>query len=306
MIKIVNVSKKFEEKTALEEVSLNIEKGCLYGLVGSNGAGKSTLLRLVSGVYQCDTGSVTLGGAPIYENPAAKKRLFFVPDELYFLPQSNLRRMALFYASCYPQFNWDRFYFLAKTFDLNSKAGINSFSKGMKRQAAAILALCCETEYLLFDETFDGLDPIMRNLVRKLLYSDICERNLTVILSSHSLRELEDTCDHIALLHKGGLLLNSDVTDLKTSLFKIQVAFEFPYDQSLFKEFDVCSFIKSGSVARLIVQGDREELSNKIKVMSPVLYEAVPLTLEEVFLYQMEQKGYSFPDILPEKEGAVQ
>lgn len=297
MIQVNALTKKFGDFTALKALDCTIPSGCVYGLVGSNGAGKSTLLRLICGVYRPDGGNVTLDGKNVYENPELKSRMVFVPDELYFLPQSSMKRMAQAYAAFYPTFDYARFEELAASFKLNVKANLNTFSKGMRRQAATILALSCRTDYIFLDETFDGLDPIMRNLVKKNLYADVAERGATAVLTSHSLRELEDTCDQLALLHKGGIVFESDVQNLKTTLFKVQIAFAHDYDHTFFRGFDVLNFSKQGSVSNLIVRGDREQVIETLRRKSPILMEVLPLTLEEVFLYEMESLGYTFDDI---------
>lgn len=297
MIQVNGLTKKFDSFTALSALNCTIPSGCIYGMVGSNGAGKSTLLRLICGVYKPDQGNVTLDGKTIYENPELKSRLVFVPDELYFLPQSSMQRMAQMYASIYPNFDFSRFGELTKSFKLNPNANLNTFSKGMRRQAATILALSCCTDYLFLDETFDGLDPIMRNIVKKILYADVAERGATAVITSHSLRELEDTCDQLALLHKGGIVFESDVQNLKTTLFKVQIAFAHDYDHTFFRGFDVLNFSKHGSVSNLIVRGDRDKVVEALRMKSPILMEVLPLSLEEVFLYEMESLGYTFDEI---------
>ncbi len=301
MITAKELTKIFDSFTALNSLSCKIPEGCIYGLVGSNGAGKSTLLRLISGVYKPDGGSVEIDGRPVYDNPEVKNKLIYIPDDLYFLPRSNLKRMAKLYSSVYSSFSFDRFNELVSLFRLDPDANLNTFSKGMRRQAATILALSTKAEYILFDETFDGLDPVIRNLLKNLLYNDVMERKATAVITSHSLRELEDTCDQLALLHKGGIIFESDIGNLKTSLFKIQVAFKDPYDRSKFDGVDMLSFNKHGSVSTLIVRGDREETSAKIKQMDPILYEILPLTLEEVFVYEMDALGYAFSDVLKQE-----
>lgn len=297
MITVNQVTKKFDSYLALDGVTCTIGDSCIYGLVGSNGAGKSTLLRLMTGVYKADSGSVTIDGKEIYDNPEVKSKFVYIPDELFFLPQANMLRMAKFYQSVYPDFSMERFYALTDQFGLKPKANINTFSKGMKRQAATILGLACRTQYLLFDETFDGLDPVMRNFVKSVIYEDICDRGATAVITSHSLRELEDTCDQLALLHKGGIILQSDVGDLKTNLFKVQAVFDHAYDKSLFNGFDILHYTQHGSVCSLILRGNKEQTLQKINGLSPVLAEPLPLTLEEVFLYEMEALGYSFDAI---------
>ena len=283
---------------ALRGLSCQIPEACVYGLVGSNGAGKSTFLRLISGIYRADSGAVTFDGKPVYENPEVKNQIMYVPDELYFLPQANMKRMADLYHSIYSNFNYERFHDLTKTFGLNPTANINTFSKGMKRQAATILALSTMPKYLFFDETFDGLDPVMRNLVKQVIYNDVLERKTTTIITSHSLRELEDACDQLALLHQGGIVFESDIQNLKTSLFKIQVAFGESYDKSKFSEIEMLSYTQVGSVATFIARGDRDMVTEKIRALSPVLLDVLPLNLEEVFIYEMEALGYAFKDVL--------
>ncbi len=285
---------------ALNELSCNIPGGCIYGLVGSNGAGKSTFLRLLSGVYKADSGELSIDGLPVWENPPAKDKLFYVPDELYFLPQSTMRKMAHYYKAIYPKFNWERYENLTDTFGLDETSNLNTFSKGMKRQAATILALSTMPDYLFFDETFDGLDPVMRNLVKKVIYNDVLERGTTTIITSHSLRELEDTCDQLALLHKGGIVFESDIQNLKTSLFKVQTAFSTPFDRSKFESvgIDILSYSQMGSVCTFIVRGDRTTVESKVRCMNPLLLDMLPLNLEEVFIYEMEALGYAFKDVL--------
>jgi ABC-2 type transport system ATP-binding protein len=298
MIKADNVTMKFGDHTALNGLCCAIPDGCIYGLVGSNGAGKSTFLRLISGVYRPYSGEITADGERIYENPEIKNKIMYVPDELYFLPQSNMQQMAHFYSAIYESFSFCRFEELVKLFGLNKKANINTFSKGMKRQAATILALSTMPQYLFFDETFDGLDPVMRNLVKQVIYNDVLERKTTTIITSHSLRELEDTCDQLALLHKGGIVFESDIQNLKTSLFKVQIAFGEEYGRERFEGIEILNYHQLGSVANIIVRGSREEITARLKAMSPLIIDVLPLNLEEVFIYEMEALGYAFKDIL--------
>ena len=209
-----------------------------------------------------------------------------------------MTRMAELYNAMYDGFSYERFYNLTKTFGLDPKANINTFSKGMKRQAATILALSSMPEFLFFDETFDGLDPIMRNVVKRLICEDILDRSATAIITSHSLRELEDTCDQLSLLHKGGLVFESDIQNLKTSLFKVQIAFDHEYDESKFTGMDILKFTKRGSVSNIIVRGDRDLTVAALSSMKPTLLDVLPLSLEEVFTYEMEALGYKFSDML--------
>ena len=298
MISAKNVTMKFDDFTALNHLPCEIPDSCIYGLVGSNGAGKSTFLRLISGVYKPYEGDITVDGAPIWENPEIKSQIMYVPDELYFLPQSNMKTMAKLYAAAYKSFSYERFHSLTETFGLDPEANINTFSKGMKRQAATILALSTMPKYLFFDETFDGLDPVMRNLVKQVIYNDVCERGTTTIITSHSLRELEDTCDQLALLHKGGIVFESDIQNLKTSLFKVQVAFREAYGRERFEGFDILNYVQTASVATFITRGQKEDVVERIRKMNPILLDVLPLNLEEVFIYEMEALGYAFKDIM--------
>ena len=298
MICAKDLTMKFDDFTALKQMNCKIPEACIYGLVGSNGAGKSTFLRLISGIYRPNSGEVTIDGKPVYENPEVKSKILYVPDELYFLTQSNMNRMAELYSSIYKNFSYERFENLTKTFGLDPKANINTFSKGMKRQAATILALSSMPEFLFFDETFDGLDPVMRNLVKQVIYNDVMERKTTTIITSHSLRELEDTCDQLALLHKGGIVFESDIQDLKTALFKVQVAFNTEYSKERFAGIEMLDYNQMGSVATFIARGDKNEVVAKIRALEPVLLDVLPLNLEEVFIYEMEALGYAFKEIL--------
>lgn len=293
MIQTHGLTKRFDDFVALDDISCTIPQGCIYGMVGSNGAGKSTFLRVLSGIYRADSGSVTFDDEPIYENPHKKAEIAFVPDGLFFLSGANMNRMAKLYAAIHHDFDNARFEQLTKLFGLNPQKNLNTFSKGMKRQAATILALSAHPRYIFFDETFDGLDPVMRHTVKNLICEEVLEHNATAIITSHSLRELEDTCDQLALLHKGGLVLESDIQNLKTSLFKVQIAFSHEFGEADFGMLEVLNFVKRGSVANLIVRGNRDETVAKLSELSPILLDVLPLSLEEVFTYEMEALGYT-------------
>ena len=302
MIRAAGITKKFGSFTALDEVTCNIMDGCVYGLVGSNGAGKSTFLRVLAGIYKPDEGVAYFDDEPVYENPSVKEQISFVADELYFLTGSNMKKMALMYKRIYDNFDMDRFNELTKIFGLDPDKNIANFSKGMRRQASIILTLSTRAKYMFFDETFDGLDPVMRNLVKKLICDDVAEKGSTVIITSHSLRELEDICDHLALLHKGGLVLDSDVLEMKTTQFKVQVAFEEKFNESKFWDMNITRYRQEGSVANMIVNGDREEMIKRFRDMNPIILDILPLTLEEVFTYEMEALGYEFNKQMEVKE----
>ena len=292
MIEVKGLTKKFGEEAALENISCTISDNCIYGLVGSNGAGKSTLLRILAGVYKPDSGSALMDGEPIWENPKAKARLAYVSDELYYISGATMERMAQMYRGLYPAFAMDKFKKLSKELGLDPQKSLNTFSKGMRRQAITILALSANPDYIYFDETFDGLDPVVRNYFKKLIIDDMAERGASAIITSHSLRELEDTCDQLALLHRGGLVLESDIGKMKTSRFKVQVGFNREFAREDFAGMDIALFKKNGSVANMIISGDRDKTVAQLSAMNPAILDILPLSLEEVFTYEMQLLGY--------------
>ena len=298
LLEMKHVKKKFDNLEVLKDISIEVKEGEVVAIIGPSGSGKSTFLRVLAGIYKPEKGEAYIDDAPIYENPKIKENVVLVADELFFLPGTNMNKMAKLYASIYEKFDWERFNKLTELFELNPAKPIGNFSKGMKRQAAIILALSTRAKYMFFDETFDGLDPVMRNLVKKLICNDVIEYNATVIVTSHSLRELEDICDHLALLHRGGLVLDSDVLELKTSQFKIQVAFRNEFSRSTFDEFNIIRYRQEGSVANMIINGDRDTTVEKLSKLNPLVLDVLPLTLEEVFTYEMEALGYEFDTAL--------
>lgn len=302
MIEVKGLTKRFGTFTALDNISCTIQDNCIYGLVGSNGAGKSTLLRILSGVYKPDLGDALVDGSPIFENPSVKSRIVYVPDELYYISGGSMKQMAVMYASLYPGFDKQKFYRMANELGLDTNKSLNTFSKGMRRQSLTILGLAANPDYIYFDETFDGLDPVVRTFIKKIIVEEMNSRGATAIITSHSLRELEDTCDQLALLHKGGLIFESDISGIKTSRYKVQIAFDRPFERSDFKDIDITLFKKSGSVATLIINGKRDETLEKLRAMHPVILDILPLSLEEVFTYEMRALGYSF-DI--DEEGGI-
>ena len=298
MISVKNVTKKFGKFEALRNISCEICDGSVYGLVGVNGAGKSTLLRILTGIYKCDGGSVKFDGGEVFDNPLVKRKIAFVPDELYLPPSLTLSAMADKYADLYERFDYKRFASLTSDFGLKLSGQFNQFSKGMKRQAATALALAAQPKYIFFDETFDGIDPFKRNYVKGLIAEDVKRRGATAIITSHSLRELEDTCDQLALLNAGGLVFQSDTNKLKTSRFKVQVAYSESYDEKKFAGLDIVSFKKTGAVASLIIGGDREAALDALKKTSPVFLEILPMTLEEVFTFELEARGFALGGVV--------
>ncbi len=294
MIQANALYKGFGKKNAIENLSCNIPSGCIYGLVGANGAGKSTLLRLIAGVYAPTSGSILVDGQAPYNSPQARGMVSFVPDESFFLPQSDLKRMAAMVAAGNPRFDDAYFRSLLDRFRLPYRQNLNTFSKGMRRQGAILLALATRPTYLLLDETFDGLDPIVRNLVKTILYETMEDNHTTCVLTSHSLRELEDTCDQLALLYKGGVVFESDVQNLKTGMFKVQIAFDAPFDRTKFAAFAPKEYSQQGRVATFLLRGDRDAVKEQLAAMNPLLLEILPLSLEEVFVHEMSALGYAF------------
>ena len=298
MIEARNVTMKFDSFTALSQLSTIIPDGCIYGLVGSNGAGKSTFLRLLAGVYRPQKGEILFDGRPVYENPAVKSEILFVPDELYFLPQSNMTRMATLYREIYPHFSDEKYEALIRQFDLSTSEPLNTFSKGMRRQAATILALSASPRYLFFDETFDGLDPIKRKMVKDMISADAKKGHMTAIITSHSLRELEDSCDQLSILHKGGIVFESETALLSTTLFKVQFARATSFTRDLFSDLDIVTYSQTGNVATFIVRGDKEKTVRRLTEFSPLLLETLPLSLEEIFVYELSALGYAFGEVM--------
>lgn len=298
MIEVKELTKKFGEKKALDRVSFSIGGGSVFGLVGSNGAGKSTFLRTAAGVYRPDGGELLVDGSAPFENPAVKANVFFIPDYPYFLPQATLSDMESFFARIYPKWDHGRFEKLNKLFPVGEKARISNMSKGMQRQAALICAFSARPQYLLMDEIFDGLDPVVRQLLKRVIAEEMAESGMTVIIASHNLRELEDLCDHVGLFHKGGILFEKDLDDLKLGVSKVQAIFKPMPDMSVFEPLDVINSEIHGSLINLVVRGSRDHILAKLNTLNPVFAEALPLTLEEVFISEMEVAGYDINNIL--------
>lgn len=298
MIEAKSLVKCFDDFTALTALTTKIESNSIYGLVGSNGSGKSTFLRLLAGVYMPDGGTITLDGKSVFENIGVKERIFFVADDLFFLPQSTIHDMASFYQGIYRNFSRERYEKLCTIFPLDPKKKINTFSKGMKRQVALMMGLACMPDVLLLDEAFDGLDPIMRGAVKKLLADDIAARGMTVIITSHNLRELEDLCDHVGLLHQGRILFEKEIDELKLGFCKVHAAFPDGVSDEVLNKLNIMQVSKSGSLLNLIVRGTSDKTSEYLLSNGAVFAEGVPLTLEEVFIHEMEAVGYDYNNII--------
>ncbi|CFX06184.1 ABC transporter-like [Syntrophomonas zehnderi OL-4] len=298
MIELSGITKHYEELEALNQVSLSVQKGSIYGLVGSNGAGKTTLLKLLAGILRPDAGDICIDSQPVYENIEIKNRLLLIPDYIYFFFNFSIQDMADFYAKIYPQWNQERFDKLQAVFNIDNKRRIQTLSKGMQRQVAFWLSLSAMPDYLILDEPLDGLDPVMRQKVKNLIIQDVADRDMTVIISSHNLRELEDICDCIGILHKGKMLMQRDLDDLKSDLHKIQVAFKDDLPAAWHNDIQAVYQEKRGRVTTLIVRGAREEIIRRIKAHNPAIIDVLPLTLEEIFIYEMGDNGYEIKNIL--------
>lgn len=298
MIEVKNVVKSFDGFHALDGLTMTVPKGAIYGLVGPNGAGKSTILRHLCGAYRQDSGEITLEGAPIYENPAVKTRMAVIPDELYDFGTASTRDMMKFYRGVYPSFDMERYEKLKDAFPaVDEKRAIRRLSKGMQKQSAFWLALSCKPDYLLLDEPVDGLDPVMRRQVWSLLMGDVAERGTTVLVSSHNLRELEDVCDHVGLLSHGRVALERSLTELQGGTVKLQTAFAGDAPQ-LPDDLQVIHTDHIGKVYTYIVRGSAEEVTARFAQFNPLFTEALPLSLEEIFIYEMGGEDYAVRDIV--------
>ena len=298
MLEAKNVVKSFDGFRALDGLTMTVPKGAVYGLVGPNGAGKSTIIRHLAGIYRQDSGEVLLDGQPVYEDPAVKQRMTVIGDDWYYFPQANIREMARFFAGLYPAFSWERYEKLKQVFPLDEKMMLRRMSKGMQKQAAFWLTVCCMPEYLILDEPVDGLDPVMRRQVWSLLLGDVAERGTTVLVSSHNLRELEDVCDHVGILNKGRVLLERSLSDLQDNTVKLQVAYQGVTEPVLPAELNILHRSHVGRVYTYIVRGSREEILRRMQITDPVLLESIPLTLEEIFIYELGGVEYAAKGIL--------
>ncbi len=298
MIQIENVTKRFEGHVALNCVNVSVASGSVYGLVGPNGSGKTTLIKCLCGVYRTDGGRTCIDGETVYDNPQLKGRISYIPDDLYFPPTYTPRDMATLYQSLYPSFSWERYRELSALFELDEKKRIAHFSKGMQKQVAFWVSMSCRPDVVVLDEPVDGLDPVMRKKVWSVLLQEVEQRQVTVLISSHNLRELEDVCDHVGILHRGEVLLQKALSDMKSDTFKLQIAFENEFPEALRQELTILNHMQTGRVHMLILRGTQEEILSTVEAYEPLLADLIPLTLEEVFIYELGGKGYDFQNIL--------
>ena len=297
MIEIRDLVKRFDGFAALSGATLTVPAGSVYGLVGPNGAGKSTLIRHLTGIFRQDAGTVRIGGEDVWENPGLKARVADIPDDWYYFSQAAIRDMMRFYRGFYPSFSMERYEALKEVFRIDEKRPIRRLSKGMQKQAAFWLALCCMPEYLILDEPVDGLDPVMRRQVWSLVLGDVAQRGTTVLVSSHNLRELEDVCDPVGIMDHGKVLLERSLAQLQDNMVKLQVVFpdgvtEVPAD------LPVLHASKIGRIHTLIMRMGAKEAEELLAVYQPLLVDAVPLTLEEIFIYELGGADYAVRDIV--------
>ncbi len=298
MIEIKNVSKSFEKIEAVKDIDLTIRSQNIFGMLGTNGAGKSTLLRMMAGILRPGQGEIVIDGQNVWDNPEVKKRCFYISDDQYFFPNATAKDMATFYGRNYAKFDYARFDELLDKFGLEGTRKIQTFSKGMKKQLSILIGLCANVSYLFCDETFDGLDPVMRQGIKSILVKEIDERELTPIIASHNLRELEDICDHIGLLHKGGVLLSKELGDLKCNMHKMQCVFPEDSKVSLYKLFHILKLTQKGRLITMTVRENEEDIAGKMEQLDPVYYEVLPLSLEEIFISETEVVGYDIKNLI--------
>ena len=292
MLEMKNVTKTFGSFTALDNLSMTIPQGTVYGLVGPNGAGKSTAIRHLTGVYRPDSGSITMEGLPIYENPALKERIASIPDEIFYYPSATLEEMHKFYRGMYPKFDDELYNRLYEVFQLPKNSQIRRFSKGMQKQAAFHLSICCRPDVLILDEPVDGLDPVMRRQVWSLILSDVAQRGTTVLISSHNLRELEDICDHVGIMDHGKMLLERSLADMQGNTVKLQIVGDVPQGLNILHQSS------SGRLNTLIVRGTAREVEQAVTAVKPAYFDVLPLSLEEIFIYELGGVNYEVKNIV--------
>ena len=292
MLQMNNITKTFGKFKALDDLSMTVPQGAVYGLVGPNGAGKTTAIRHLAGVYRPDSGTVTLEGLPVYENPKVKERIASIPDEIFYFPSASLEDMRKFYRGIYPRFDDKLFERLFEVFQLPRKSPMRRFSKGMQKQAAFHLSICTRPDILILDEPVDGLDPVMRRQVWSLILSDVAQRETTVLISSHNLRELEDICDHVGIMDHGKMLLERSLADMQGNTVKLQLVGDAP------EGLEVLHTASSGRLQTLVVRGTAEEVTRRVQQMRPAYFDVLPLSLEEIFIYELGGVNYEVKNIV--------
>lgn len=296
MIEVRNVIKEFDGFRALDDLSMTVQTGSVYGLVGPNGAGKSTIIRHLTGIYRQDAGEIMIDGAPVFENPEVKSRIAYIPDDIFYYANASIREMMDFYRSIYPHFDAERFKKLSDVFGLDPKRQMRRLSKGMQKQAAFWIAMSLRPEILILDEPVDGLDPVMRRQIWSIIMADVAENGTTVLVSSHNLRELEDVCDSVGIMNKGKIMIERSLNELQENIVKIQLA--LPDGEVLPEGLDILHKSNTGRLQSLIMHGTQEDLTEKLQSAHPLFIDAVPLTLEEIFIYELGGADYEVKDIV--------
>lgn len=298
MIKVRNIIKTFDGFHALDGFNMSVKRGSIYGLIGPNGAGKTTIINHLTGVLRPDSGTISIAGEQVWENSELKQKVLSINDDWYYFGTYTIKEMAKLYESIYRNFNHERFEKLGEILHFNENTPIRRLSKGMKKQVAFRLVLSCMPEVLILDEPLDGLDPVMRKQIMNVIISDVAERKMTVLVSSHNLRELEDICDHVGIIHNGKMVIEKQLDDLKGNVQKLQLAFKGEFPVELRNALDVLHLSKTGSVYTVIVKGDTDAISGAVSCVNPVIFDKVSLTLEEVFIYELGGLGYDFKQII--------
>lgn len=298
MIVVENLSKSYGDCVAVNNVSITIKDGSVFGLIGSNGAGKSTFMRMLAGILKNDSGTIMIDDLSVFENPEAKQKFFYISDEQFYFPNAMPGDMMGFYEKIYPEFDRERCMSLLEKFDLPLKRKISTYSKGMKKQLSIIFGLSSKAKYLFCDETFDGLDPVMRQGTKSLFAAEMLERNFTPVIASHNLRELEDICDHVGLLHKGGVILSKDIESVKSELHKFQLVLANADVEQVFEGIEVLLVERRGSLITVTARGDGDEIMRRINGYAPLFAEKLPLSLEEIFISETGVKGYDIKNII--------
>ena len=296
MIEVKSVVKDFDGVRALNDLTMTVPSGSVYGLVGPNGAGKSTIIRHITGILKADRGEILIDGKPVFENPEVKAKIAYIPDDIFFFPNATIKETANFYKSIYPSFDEERFDKLGEVFKLDTRRQMRRLSKGMQKQAAFWIAISMRPEVLVLDEPVDGLDPVMRRQIWSIIMADVAENGTTVLISSHNLRELEDVCDHVGIMNRGRILLERSLEELQGNVVKVQLA--LPDGNGLPEGLDILHQSGSGRLKTLIIRGSAAEIEDRINLASPLFVDTVPLTLEEIFIYELGGANYEVKDII--------
>lgn len=298
MIDVKSLSKSYGGFKALDSLNIHIKEGSVYGLLGPNGSGKTTLIKHLAGIYKNESGSIAIDSKPVFDNPETKSKIVYISDDLFFFSQYSVKEMASFYANMYPEWSWERFNTLKQVFPIDTKRRVVKLSKGMQKQVAFWLGISAKPKVMILDEPVDGLDPVMRKKVWNLVLQDVAEYGTTVLVSSHNLRELEDICDHVGILYQGKMMVERELDNMKSDIHKLQLAYSGNTPDNLFKDSEVLHRTQSGSVLQLIVRGDKNIIISRVKATNPVVMDILPLSLEEIFIYELGGKGYEIENII--------